>query len=150
MKKVKLNVVVEKKVDNRVNNTGRPVNKKSARQIRLAKQALYSKLNKQFIQGKKFKINNEGESYVYHVNTDSKRKGAYGHISSGKKFKINNSDSIYAYSINDKGSMGCITNSVGMYVCNVSYIGRTKIQGFTYVLDKRVNVEINLKNVKFV
>ena len=46
--------------------------------------------------------------------------------------------------------MGCITNSVGMYVCNVSYIGRTKIQGFTYVLDKRVNVEINLKNVKFV
>ena len=49
MKKVKLNVVVEKKVDNRVNNTGRPVNKQSARQIRLAKQALYSKLNKLFI-----------------------------------------------------------------------------------------------------
>ena len=38
MKKVKLNVVVEKKVDNRVNNTGRPVNLKSARQVRLAKQ----------------------------------------------------------------------------------------------------------------
>ena len=118
MKKVKLNVVVEKKVDNRVNNTGRPVNTKSARQIRLAKQALYAKLNKQFV--------------------------------SGKKFKINNTDSIYAYSINDEGSMGVITNAVGLYVCNVSYIGRTKIQGFTYVLDKRVNVEINLKQVKFV
>ena len=46
--------------------------------------------------------------------------------------------------------MGSILNAVGMYACNVSYIGRTKVQGFTYVLDKRVNVEINLKNVKFI
>ena len=121
MKKVTIDVQVEKKVDNRVNNTGSPVNKKSARQIRLNKQALYSKLNKQFIQGKKFKINNSNTSYVYHVNADSKRKDAYGHISNGHS-----------------------------YVCNVSYIGRTKVLGFTYVLDKRVNVEINLKNVKFV
>ena len=120
MNKIKLNVVKEEKIDNRVNNTGRPVNKKSARQIRLTKQALYAKLNKQFIQGKKFKINNEGESYVYHVNTDSKRKNAYGHISNGHS-----------------------------YVCNVSYIGRTKVLGFTYVLGKRVNVTINLKNVTF-
>ena len=116
MKKVTIDVKIEKKVDNRVNNTGRPVNKKSARQIRLNKQALYAKLNKQFVSGKKFKINNN----------------------------------IYAYNAGDEGSMGCITNSVGMYVCNVSYIGRTKIEGFTYVLDKRVNVEINLKEVKFV
>ena len=82
MKKVKLNVVKEEKIDNRVNNTGRPVNKKSARQVRLAKQALYSKLNKSFVQGKKFKINNRDSEYVYHVDTDSKRKNAYGHISS--------------------------------------------------------------------
>ena len=39
MKKVAIKVVKEVKVDNRVNNTGRPVNKKSARQIRLNKQA---------------------------------------------------------------------------------------------------------------
>ena len=115
MKKVKLNVKVEKKVDNRVNNTGRPVNTKSARQVRLAKQAYYAKQNKLFVSGKKFKINNN----------------------------------IYAYNAGDEGSMGTITNAVGMYVCNVSYIGRTKVQGFTYVLDKRVNVEINLKEVKF-
>ena len=31
----------EKKFDNRVNNTGRPVNKKSARYKRLQKQAFY-------------------------------------------------------------------------------------------------------------
>ena len=117
MNKIKLNVVKEVKVDGRNNNTGRPVNKKSARQIRLAKQALYSKLNKQFV--------------------------------SGVKFKIGNSNSMYTYSAGDEGSMGCITNSVGMYVCNVKYIGRTKVQGFTYVLNKRVNVEINLKEVKF-
>ena len=124
MNKVKLNVTVEKKVDNRVNNTGRPVNKQSARQVRLAKQALYSKLNKAFVQGKKFKINNangEFQEYVYHVNADSKRDNAYGHIS----------------------------NITG-HVCNVSYIGRTKVLGYTFVMGKRVNVEINLKNVKFV
>ena len=119
MKKVNIKIQAEKKVDNRVNNTGRPVNKKSARQVRLAKQALYSKLNKSFVQGKKFKINND--EYVYHVNTDSKRKNAYGHIS-----------------------------DITGHVCNVSYIGRTKVLGYTFVMGKRVNVEINLKNVKFV
>ena len=116
MKKVTLDVQVEKKVYNRVNNTGRPVNTKSARQVRLAKQAYYAKQNKLFVSGKKFKINN----------------------------------SIYAYNAGDEGSMGSITNGIGMYVCNVSYIGRTKVQGFTYVLNKCVNVEINLKQVKFV
>ena len=48
MNKVKLNVVKEEKIDNRVNNTGRPVNTKSARQVRLAKQAFYTKQNKLF------------------------------------------------------------------------------------------------------
>ena len=72
MNKVKLNVKVEKKVDNRVNNTGRPVNKKSARQIRLAKQALYAKLNKQFVSGKSFKINNDNNGvYAYEATNDT-------------------------------------------------------------------------------
>ena len=121
MKKVTIDIVKDLKVDNRVNNTGRPVNKKSARQIRLNKQALYSKLNKQFIQGKKFKINNDSTSYVYHVNTDDKRNNEYGHISNGYT-----------------------------HVCNVSYIGRTKVLGYTFVLGRKINVEINLKQVKFV
>ena len=121
MKKVTIDVQIEKKVDNRVNNTGRPVNKKSARQIRLNKQALYSKLNKQFIQGKKFKINNSNTEYVYHVNADDKRNNKLGHIS----------------------------DMVG-HVCNVSYVGRTKVLGYTFVLGRKINVEINLKQVKFV
>ena len=120
MNKVKLNVTVEKKVDNRKNNTGRPVNKKSARQVRLAKQALYAKLNKQFISGKKFKINNGGNSeYICCVDE-------------------NNGNEVIACAI------------TGRHVCNLDYIGRTKVTGFTFVLDKRVNVEINLKEVKFV
>jgi hypothetical protein len=122
MKKVNVKVQVEKKVDNRVNNTGRPVNKKSARQVRLAKQALYAKLNKSFVQGKKFKINNDNSntSYVYHVNADDKRNNKYGHIS------------------NDF-----------THVCNVEYIGRTKVLGYTFVMGRKINVTINLKQVKF-
>ena len=120
MKKVKLNVVVEKKVDNRVNNTGRPVNTKSARQVRLRKQALYAKLNKQFVSGKKFKINND---------------------STGE----------YKYVCSDDRDFGSIVSALfGSHVCNVNYIGRTKVLGYTFVLNKRVNIEINLKEVKFI
>jgi hypothetical protein len=120
MNKVKLNVVVEKKVDNRVNNTGRPVNKKSSRQIRLAKQALYSKLNKQFISGVKFKINNDDPSeYICCV------------------------DETNGYEV-----IACAIT--GRHVCNLDYIGRTKATGYAFVMDKRVNVNINLKEIKFI
>ena len=118
MNKVKLNVTVEKKVDNRVNNTGRPVNLKSARQVRLAKQKLYTQINNAFVSGKSFKINND-------------------------------STGVYAYEVTN--NRGCILNAViGSHVCNVDYVGRTKVTGYTFVLGKRVNVEINLKEVKFI
>jgi len=117
MKKVTIDIVKEEKVDNRVNNTGRPVNKKSARQVRLNKQALYSKLNNAFVSGKEFKINN---------------------------------DNIYKYVCGDKINVGgYITNECG-HVCNVSYVGRTKVIGYAFVLSKKVNVTINLKNIKFI
>ena len=116
MNKVNITVKKQVKVDGRTNNTGRPVNKKSARQIRLNKQALYAKLNKQFVSGKKFKINNSNTEYVYNVNDDNR-----GHIS----------------------------DMVG-HVCNVDYVGRTKVTGYTFVMNKKVNVEINLKEVTFV
>ena len=122
MNKVKLNVVKESKVDGRNNNTGRPVNKKSARQVRLAKQAFYKSQHDKFVNGNTFKINNDNNNtYVYNVGAvDKLRKNTYGHISNGHS-----------------------------YVCNVDYIGRTKVTGFTYVIGKRVNVEINLKEVTF-
>ena len=119
MNKVEITVIKEEKVDNRVNNTGRPVNKKSSRQIRLRKQRLYNKLHSQFIHGVKFKVNND---------------------SSGE----------YVYVCGDKVNVcGYITNECG-HVCNVNYLGRTKVTGYAFVLGKRVNVTINLKNIKFI
>ena len=118
MKKVTIDIVKEVKVDNRVNNTGRPVNTKSARQIRLAKQALYAKLNKQFVSGKKFKINNDSNTYVYIVSNVDK-------------------------------NTGYISSNVTGHVCNIEYIGRTKVTGYTFVLGRKINIEINLKQVKF-
>jgi len=34
-------------------------------------------------------------------------------------------------------------------VCNVEYVGRTKVKGYTFVLGKKVNVELNLKTLEF-
>jgi len=118
MKKVTLDVQVENKVDNRKNNTGRPVNKKSNRQQRLAKQAFYNDVNNKFVSGKHFQ---RGTS------------------------------SIYKYSAGDTDGLGCIVETAfGSHVCNIDYIGRTKVTGYTFVLGKRVNVELNLKTLKFV
>ena len=119
MNKIKLNVVKEEKIDNRVNNTGRPVNKKSSRQIRLAKQALYSKLNNAFVSGNPFKINSDNDNVYTYINVDG----------------VTN---------------GYIANAVGSHVCNVSYVGRTKVEGYAHVLGKSLKFTINLKNVKFV
>ena len=122
MKKVNLEVQVEKKVDNRVNNTGRPVNKKSARQQRLAKQAFYADVNAKFKKGNQFEVNNS----VYKYQADKNGKSGNG------------------------STLGCIVNEINMHVCNVDYIGRTKVQAYTFVMGKRVNVELNLKTLKFV
>ena len=118
LNKIQIEVKKEVKIDGRKNNTGRPVNKKSARQVSLAKQAFYADVNNQFKKGNQFKVN----------------RGDYN------TYKYNPS----------KDGLGCIVNETGGYVCNVSYVGRTKVQGYTFVLGKRVNVEINLKNVQFV
>ncbi len=106
----------EKKFDNRTNNPGRPVNKKSARYIRLQKQAFYNDVNSKFKKGNQFRVNN----------------------------------STYKYSAGKNNDLGCIVDTYTGHVCNVSYIGRTKVQGYTFVLGKKVNVELNLKTLKFV
>tara|TARA_B100001778_G_C18260469_1_gene481906 strand:- start:231 stop:626 length:396 start_codon:yes stop_codon:yes gene_type:complete len=109
----------EVKFDNRTNNPGRPVNKKSARYKRLAKQAFYADVNSKFVSGKAFTLK-ENQQAEYHYTPNADRDG------------------------------GALFNGIGHYVCNIDYIGRTKVTGFTYVLDKRVNVEVNLKEVQFV
>jgi hypothetical protein len=134
MSKVKLNkvevkvskVVIDKedgiyREDKRKNNPGRPVNKKSARYKRLQKQAFYADVNNKFKKGNQFKIN--GSTYAY-KHYEGK------HIQDGSEY-------------------GCIVSTVTGHVCNVSYIGRTKVQGYTFVLGKKVNVELNLKTLQF-
>ena len=108
----------EKKFDNRTNNPGRPVNKKSARYKRLAKQARYERVLSKFVSGKPFKLSNDSAVEFHYT------PGAHG---------------------ND----GCLFNGIGAHECNITYIGRTKVTGYTFVLNKRVSVEVNLKNVVF-
>ena len=115
------NVVAEVKVDGRINNTGRPVNKQSARYKRLAKQARYERVLNKFTTGCKFNIDKEGNHGQY----------TYKPSTSGSEY-------------------GCILSTVTGYVCNVSYIGRTKVQAFTFVLGKQVKIELNLKTLNFV
>ena len=120
MNKIKLNVIKEEKIDNRKNNTGRPINNLSARQQRLRKQAFYNKQHHAFINSKSFKINNDTTMEYKYVRTDDNK---------------------------DFGSIVCaITNQ---HVCNVNYLGRTKVTGYTFVMGRYINVTINLKEVKF-
>jgi len=116
MNKVNITVKKEVKLDGRLNNTGRPVNKKSNRQARLAKQAFYNDVHNKFVSGVTFKINN---------NT-------------------------YKYSQGDNGDLGCIVDGIGFHQCNVSYIGRTKVECYSFTLGKKVNVTLNLKTLTFV
>ena len=126
MSKIKLNKVEVKvskvetvKVDNRKNNPGRPVNKKSARYIRLQKQAFYADVNSKF--------------------------------KKGNQFKVDGTSSTYKYSADKDGSLGCIVETVfNQHVCNVSYVGRTKVKAYSFVMGKKINVELNLKTLKFV
>ena len=111
-----INEIANGKVDKRTLNTGRPVNKKSARQARLAKQAHYSNVNNMFVSGKSFKVGND----------------------------------IYTYKQLPSGKLGCIVSNVTGYVCNVEYIGRTKVKCYSFVLGKQVKVELNLKTLQFV
>ena len=127
MKRVIIEVKKEVKVDGRTNNTGRPVNKKSNRQKRLAKQAFYADVNNQFKKGNQFKVN-KGDFMAYKYVLNCYEKSA----------------------VSSEDGLGCIVNEIGGYVCNVSYIGRTKVQGYTFVLGKRMNVELNLKTLQFV
>ena len=106
------------KVDKRKFNTGRPVNKKSARYKRLAKQAFYADVNSKFKKGNQFNYNNALYKYV------AGKNGELGYIST--------------------------VGIVEQHACNVSYIGRTKVQGYAFILGKRVNVELNLKTLQFV
>ena len=66
----------------------------------------------------------------------------------GNQFRVANNT--YSYKAGNNNELGCIVNSISGHECNVSYIGRTKVQGYSFVLGKKVKVELNLKTLKFV
>ena len=69
----------------------------------------------------------------------------------GDSFKLSKEESqTYKYSVTSGSKYGCIVSPIGGHVCNIDYVGRTKATGFTFVLDKKVNVELNLKTLVFV
>jgi len=116
MQKVSIKVVAEKKVDNRVNNTGRPVNVGSARQVRLLKQWETKEAMDYVVNGGWFKLTeNCSGAYVYVSNPDCE----YGHIAT----------------------------SFGAHECNIDNIGRTKITGYSFVMNKKINVEFDVRNI---
>ena len=111
----------EKKIDKRKSNPGRPVNRTSARQLRLAQQSYYETLNAKFHNGNPFKLSNDS-AVEFRYTPNAERNGE---------------------------TLGSLFNGIGHHECNIDYIGRTKATGYTFVLDKRVKVEVNLKNVVF-
>ena len=117
MKKVAIKVVKEVKVDGRKNNTGRPVNTKSARQIRLNKQA--------------------------------ETKAAMDYVMQGGWFKLTpNCNGAYTFVKNENNTNeGHIATSFGYHECNIDTIGRTKMSGYSFVMNKRVNVEFDVRNI---
>ena len=116
MKKVAIKVVKEVKVDGRKNNTGRPVNKKSARQIRLNKQKA--------------------------------TKAAMDYVMQGGWFKLTeNCTGAYVYVSNPNSEYGHIATSFGAHECNIDGIGRTKITGYSFVMNKKINVEFDVRNI---
>ena len=117
MQKVAIKVIKEKKVDNRVNNTGRPVNAYSARQVRLLKQWETKPAMDYVLNGGWFKLTeNCSGAYVFIKNEDS---------------------------INE----GHIATMFGSHECNINTIGRTKMTGYTFVMNKKVNVEFDVRNI---
>jgi len=117
MQKVAIQVVKEVKVDLRNNNTGRPVNKKSARQIRLNKQAATKQAMDYVLNGGWFKLTENCTGAYVFVKTKSNTKE--GHIAT----------------------------MFGGHECNINVIGRTKMTGYTFVMNKKVNVEFDVRNI---
>jgi len=118
MQKVTIKVVAEKKVDNRTNNTGRPVNVGSARQVRLTKQAETKRQMDYVMNGGWFKLTaNCSGAYVFVSNKDN------------------------------RGNSGHIATMLGNHECNINVIGRSKMSGYTFVMNKRVNVEFDVRNI---
>jgi len=124
MNKVNIQVKKEIKLDGRSNNTGRPVNTKSARQARLAKTKINQAYRNAFMDGRVFKFKDSCDTQYKYMHA---WKTIYMH-----KNRLGNE-------VNDNDGQLCVT-----------YVGRTKVKGYkTFIGGERRNIELDMKKLEF-
>ena len=82
--------------------------------------------------------------------TKQERKSIITAIVNGNEFKIK-SQPYYTYrftltpdDVDNTGYTGYIVNSsTNQYGCNIDKVGRVKLSGYSFVMDKRVKIELD-------
>jgi hypothetical protein len=72
------------------------------------------------------------------------------YVMEGGWFKLTeNCSGAYVFVLNkdNVGNSGYIATMLGNHECNINQIGRTKMSGYTFVMNKRVNVEFDVRNI---
>ena len=71
------------------------------------------------------------------------------YVMQGGWFKLTpNCNGAYTFVKNENNTNeGHIATSFGYHECNIDTIGRTKMSGYSFVMNKRVNVEFDVRNI---
>jgi hypothetical protein len=86
--------------------------------------------------------------------TKQERKSIITAIVNGNEFKIKSqSYNTYKFTLtpDDMGNSGYIVNSTtNQYQGNIDKVGRVKLSGYSFVMDKRVKIELNAEMLELV
>ena len=86
--------------------------------------------------------------------TKQERKSIITAIVNGNEFRIKNqSYNTYKFTLtpDDVGNSGYIVNSsTNQYQCNIDKVGRVRLSGYSFVMDKRIKIELNAEMLELV
>ena len=86
--------------------------------------------------------------------TKQERKSIITAIVNGNEFKIKSqSYNTYKFTLtrDDMGNSGYIVNiTTSQYQGNIDKVGRVKLSGYSFVMDKRVKIELNAEMLELV
>ena len=84
--------------------------------------------------------------------TKQERKSIITAIVNGSEFKIKNQPYYtYKFTSNEVVDSGYIVNSTtNQYQGNIDKVGRVKLSGYSFVMDKRVKIELNAEMLELV
>jgi hypothetical protein len=84
--------------------------------------------------------------------TKQERKSIITAIVNGSEFKIKNQPYYtYKFTINKAKDSGYIVNSTtSQYQGNIDKVGRVRLSGYSFVMDKRVKIELNAEMLELV